>query len=180
MIHKTHSKKNLIDLFNDLNYKINRNKTKKLIIDEIVDLIQKKAIKINKKNSYKLKNLDDLIYYLSNPNNKEKISIEEKKEVMIKCKKIIQYSKTNYNIKLTEYINHQQIYNDIIFISLYGFIPSVRRACKLYNQDINKINHINPIISDKIQKELDFKENIKKIKNEKFKIKFGKFSVIFD
>ena len=79
MIHKTHSKKNLIDLFNDLNYKINRNKTKKSIIDEIVNLIQKKAIQIKKKNSYQLKNLDDLIYYLTSPNNKEKISIEEKK-----------------------------------------------------------------------------------------------------
>jgi len=180
MIHKTHSKKNLIDLFNDLNYKINRIKTKKSIIDEIIYLIQKKAIQINKKNSYQLKNLDDLIYYLSNPNHKEKISIEEKKEVMIKCKKIIQYSKSNYNIKLTEYKNHQQIYNDVIFISPYGFIPSVRRACKLYNKDINKKNHINPIISDKIQKELDFKENIKKIKNEKFKIKYGNFLVIFD
>ena len=180
MIHKTHSKKNLIDLFNDLNYKINRNKTKKSIIDEIVNLIQKKAIQIKKINSYQLKNLDDLIYYLSTPNNKEKISIEEKKEVMIKCKKIIQYSKSDYNIKLTEYKNNQQIYNDVIFISPYGFIPSVRRACKLYNQDINKKNHINPIISDKIQKELDFKENIKKIKKEKFKIKYGEFSVIFD
>ena len=180
MIHKTHSKKNLIDLFNDLNYKINRNKTKKLIIDEIVSLIQRKLIRIKRKNSYNFKNLDDLIYYLSKPNNKDKISIDEKKEVMIKCKTIIQYSKSNYNIKLTECKNHQQIYNDVIFISPYGFIPSVRRACKLYNKDINKKNHINPIISDKIQKELDFKENIKKIKNENFKIKHGNFSVIFD
>ena len=180
MIHKSHSKKNLIDLFNDLDYKINRNQTKKLIIDEIVYLIQKKLIKIKKKNSYQLKNLDDLIYYLSKPNNKEKISIEEKKEVMIKCKKIIHYSKSNYNINVTEYKNHQQIYNDVIFISPYGFIPSDRRACKLYNKDRKRIQHINPIISDSIKKELEFKENIKKIKKESIKIKHGKFLVRFE
>ncbi len=178
MIHKSHSKKNLIELFESMHISFDRNKNKREIIKEITELIQNKLI--IKKNSFDIKDLTELIEYLSKPNHKEKISIDEKTKVMLKCKKIIQYGKSGYNFEITDYKNRQELYNDVIFISPYGFIPSVRRACKLYNEDLNRIEHINPVVPNHIQVELDYKKKIKRNNFYNFKMRKGKFIVLFD
>jgi hypothetical protein len=178
MIHKSHSKKNLIELFEALHISFDKNKNKREIINEITNLIQNKLTV--PKNSYHIKDLSELIQYLTKPNIKEKISIDEKNKVMLKCKRIIQYAKSGYNFEITDYTTRQELYNDIIFISPYGFIPSVRRACKLYNQDLNKIEHINPIIPLNIQADIDLQRKVKRNNFYNFKMRKGKFIVLFE
>lgn len=179
MIHKTHSKKNLIQLFEAFHITLDKNKSKREIIKDITLMIQNKLI-VPYENAYNIKNLTELIEYLQRPNHKEKISIDDKNKVMYKCKKIIQYCKSGYNFDITDYTTREELYNDIIFISPYGFIPSVRRACKLYNEDVNKLNHVNAIIPPHIQKELEEKKKVKKQHYYNFKATKGKFIVRFD
>ncbi len=178
MIHKSHSKKNIIELFENLHITLDKNKTKREIINDITNLIQNKMAIPN--NSYNINNLSELIEYLTKPNYKEKISNDEKNKVMMKCKKIIQYAKSGYEFRITKYKTRQQLFNDVVYISPYGFIPSVRRACKLYNEDINKIEHINPLIPQHIQDVLNEKKRIKKTYYHNFKMDHGKFIINFD
>tara|TARA_B100000519_G_scaffold179108_1_gene169795 strand:+ start:44 stop:235 length:192 start_codon:yes stop_codon:yes gene_type:complete len=62
---------------------------------------------------------------------------------------------------------------------MYGDIPTIRRALRLYNQSPHKIDHINPIISHEVQELLKEKELIKKNKILKFKMQKGKFVLDF-
>lgn len=179
MIHKTHSKKNLIELFEALYITLDKNKNKREIIKDITIMIQNKLI-VPTNNSYNIKDLNELIEYLYKPNYKEKISVADKIKVMHKCKKIVQYCKSGYNFDITDYKTRQELYNDLIFISPYGYIPSVRRACKLYNEDLNRINHVNPIIPPYIQKELQEKKKVKKNYYYNFKATKGKYIISFD
>lgn len=180
IIHKSHSKKSLIELFEDLNCPLDFPvHTKRDAVEQIKSMI-KPHLNINQDNNYNINNISDLLCYLEKQNNHEKISMEDKNNVMLKCKKIIKYATSGYNFDATDYQTRQQLYNDIIFISPYGFIPSVRRACKLYNEDINRIEHVNPIIPKKIQNELNEKRKIKRNYFYNFKVEKGKFIVSFD
>lgn len=180
IIHKSHSKKSLIELFDDLNCPLDVPvETKRDAIEQIKNIL-KPSLDIKQDNNYNINNLTDLISYLENKNNHEKISIEDKNEVMLKCKKIIKYATSGYNFGATDYKTRQQLYNDVIYITPYGFIPSVRRACKLYNEDVNRIEHVNPIIPKKIQNELNEKRKIKRNYYYNFKVSHGKFHLRFD
>ena len=178
-IHKTHSKKNLRDLFNELGFNINNTLNKKELTNKIKDLISQN-IKINTENSYNIQDINSLINYLSKPNYNEKISIEKKKEIMLKAKKIIQFAKNGYNLDNSLYSNISQVHNDTIYISAYGYLPTVRRACNLYNKCIYKIDHINAVIPVRIQKELEQNKCVKKTQLNNLKIKHGKIIVYFD
>ncbi len=180
IIHKTHSKKSMIELFKDIGVPLQVPLQSKRDTIEAIKSIINPHLCINPQNNYKIENVSDLIDYLEKPNNHEKISIEDKNKVMLKCKKIIKYATSGYNFEATDYKSRQELYNDVIFISPYGFIPSVRRACKLYNEDMNKLEHINPIIPIKLQKELNEKNKIKRSYYYNFKVEHGKFLISFD
>jgi len=180
IIHKSHSKKSLIDLFYDLDCPLDVPvETKRDAVEQIKSVI-KPSLNIKKENNYNIENVSDLISYLEKKNNHEKISMDDKNKVMLKCKKIIKYATSGYNFDATDYQTRQELYNDIIFISPYGFIPSVRRACKLYNEDVNRVEHVNPIIPKKIQKDLNEKRKIKKNYFYNFKVEKGRFVLSFD
>ena len=71
------------------------------------------------------------------------------------------------------------------FIKQFGDIPSVRRCCRLMNQDQKFSNYtFKPLISPQVQKELDEKKSIKTTKTLKFKLRFATkenpFIVTFD
>ena len=78
-------------------------KTNKFIL-----AIQNKLLKVLeqkfeiKENFYKIENKDGLIQYLTNVNPKKTLTIKEKNNVMMLCKHIIQYCKTNYDLDYTK------------------------------------------------------------------------------
>ena len=65
-------------------------------------------------------------------------------------------------------------------ISKYGYIPSVRRAIRLINNDSGLVNKIVPILSNRAKRDLELKKNSKnriiyglQIKHEKITLHFN-------
>ncbi|NVM38649.1 MAG: hypothetical protein HWN81_23885 [Candidatus Lokiarchaeota archaeon] len=144
---------------------------KKDIQTKLIECL-KKPIDI-KKNFYNIETKDGLIQFLINKNSKKVLSIKEKNSVMMLCKHIIQYCKNNYDLEYTKYETINELQDDMDFIKQFGDIPSVRRCCRLMNEDPNITHYtFKPLISPQVQKELDEKKNIKKTNVLKFKLRF--------
>ena len=159
LIHKSHSKNDLIDLINHLDLKItfSHQDNKKDIQTKLTEFV-KTHFKIND-NYYHIKTTDGLITYLENNNPKKTLSTKEKSNVMIIAKGIIQYCKNNYQLTFAKYDTLKELQDDIDYIKQFGDIPSVRRACRLLNID-PKFNGIKiiPLVSPQVQKALDDKK----------------------
>ena len=174
MIHKSHSKTDLIDLINDLLLDIHfsHQDNKKNLQDKFIEFM-KTQFSI-KKNFYNINDKDELIQYLKNPNPKKTLTIKEKNDVMMICKHIIQYCKNDFDLTITDYNSQQDLIDDMDFIKQFGDIPSVRRCCKLMNED-PKMGGIKfkPFISAQIQKDLDQKKKTKKVVQFKLTIRYA-------
>jgi phage host-nuclease inhibitor protein Gam len=172
IIDKSHSKTDLIDLINDLNLPVvhSHQDNKKDIQDKFIHCLNEKLT--IPENFYKIKTKEDLINYIKNKNPKKTLSIKEKQDVMKICKKIIQYCKSNYDLENTDYNNYQELIDDMDYIKQFGDIPSVRRCCRLMNDDV-KTSGIKfiPLISPQVKKELEEKNNVKAVKTYKLTIK---------
>lgn len=174
LIHKSHSKTDLIDLINNLGLKIvfSHQDNKKDIQSKLLKLFEK-SFEI-KKNFYKIENKDGLIQYLTNVNPKKTLTIKEKNNVMMLCKHIIQYCKNNYDLGYTKYDNIKELQDDMDFIKQFGDIPSVRRCCRLMNEDIKFSGYkFIPFISPQAQKELDDKKVVKSKNLNILKIRYS-------
>ena len=180
LIHKTHSKKNLRELFMSLDYDFNNNLNKKELVKKIDELIQSKKMIYKENNNYDIKHKTDLLEYLKKPNYNEKISLEKKNEVMKRAKRIIQWGKHNYNFFDSFYDTIEQVYADAIYISPYGFLPTIRRACNIHNQSFNKVDHVNPTIPKRILQEMEEKKIVKKCQFYNLTITQGPHIIVFD
>ena len=173
IIHKSHSKNDLIDLINDLNLKVvfSHQDNKKSIQDKLLSFILKESINIEK-NYYNIENKDGLIKYLQYINPKKILNIKEKKNLMNICKHIIGYCKNEYDLEYSKYNKLKDLEDDMDYIKQFGDVPSIRRACRLMNQD-PKFKHrkFNPFISPQLKKELDEKLIIKKTNMVTLKIR---------
>lgn len=151
-IHKTHTKKDLLKMMDILKVKVNGALSKR----EIIEVIPKLINGIDYPNNhYNIKNKDELTRYLKTKSPIKRLNADEKRIIMMKSKNIIYYSVEGYNLSNSVYDNHNQVMNDAVYIHSHGDIPSVRRACRLYNQDPKKINQVNPIIPEDILIELN-------------------------
>lgn len=164
IIHKSHSKNDLIDLINDIELKVvfSHQDNKKSIQDKLLEYILKEKLDINK-NYYNIENKDGLIKFLQYKNPKKILNIKEKKNLMNICKHIIGYCKNEYDLEYSKYKNIKDLQDDMDYIKQFGDIPSVRRACRLMNKDPKfKDIKFNPLISPQLKKELDEKIVVKK------------------
>ena len=174
MIHKSHSKNDLIDLINYLGLPIvfSHQDNKKDIQNKLLKLLEEK-FEI-KQNFYKIENKDGLIQYLTNTNPKKTLTIKEKNNVMMLCKHIIQYCRNNFDLEYTKYQNIKELQDDMDFIKQFGDIPSVRRCCRLMNDDPKFCGYkFVPFISPQAQKELDDKKVIKSKSLNILKIRYS-------
>ena len=163
-IDKSHSKKDLILLFQNLGIQLNEELSKSQISKSLESQI------LNCKYNDKITNCTELIDYLKSPSKKQRPNSKIKNEVMFKCKKIIKWAKNDY-IFDGLYTTKDEPYADVMFIHTWGDLPSVRRACKFYNNSIYCINHINPVISEEAQSQLINNKLIKKQKIYKLTIR---------
>ena len=164
IIHKTHSKNDLIDLINLLDIPIvfSHQDNKKNIQDKLLEVL-KTNFKI-KKNFYNIENKDGLKVFLANQNPKKSLTIKEKNDVMKIAKNIINYCKSGYMLEgSSKYNSHKDIQDDMDYIKQFGDIPSVRRCCKLLKNDPNFNSSFNPLISPQVQKELEDKRISKQV-----------------
>lgn len=154
-VNKTHSKKDLVELFDKLGVGIDKKSPKSEILLNINSYI--KECKYNNK----IKNETELKDYLKDETTKQRPDIDTKNNIMFKCKKIIKWANENYDFNDYSYKYEDEPLNDIMFIYKWGDIPSVRRACRFYNNWEQRRNHINPIISEEVQERLTDIQNIK-------------------
>lgn len=161
MIHKSHSKTDLIDIINYCGVPIvfNHSNNKKSLHDKFSDLFKTNTDLTLEPNHFKLSSLSDLKFYLLKPNPKKQLSIKEKQDVMRIAKSIIYYSQNGYDIHLSpHYFDTQTILDDMLYIKGFGDIPSVRRACRLMSHDPKFTGQVfNPLISPQVLKILDDK-----------------------
>lgn len=155
IVDKSHSKNDIIKLFNKVGVDLDKKKSKGHIINNLEENLD------NLKYNEEIKNLTQLKDILRNENLRQRPNLEEKNIIMFKCKKIVKWAKSNYVYDIATYNSINEVYNDILFIYKWGDIPSVRRACKFYNDCIDCINHVNPIISKDTEKELQNKKILK-------------------
>lgn len=184
IIHKTHSKKELIHIINIFNIPmaVSPKANKFQIASQLWETISKiDYLYINPHNELMINNLKELRIYLQNQNPKKNLSIKEKENVSFISKKIIHYCNNSYNIEISMYDNLIDIYNDALFISKNGEMPIVRKSLKLLDGDHNKLFDVKPKITPMIMRELELKEKLKtKRKYYECKIRFGKFVINFD
>ena len=185
IIHKSHSKLDLLEIINELNLKIvhSHQDNKKDIQVKLIHFCenQKEDFLFPINNIYHTKNYYDLKWYLLNPNPKKKISIKEKKTVMFIAKNIINYCLHGKVLEWSPYYKeHQQIQDDLDYIKQFGDIPSVRRACSLMNLTLTPENHFHPLISPQVQAKIIIKKSHKWEMKPQFNYHKGKFNLTFD
>jgi len=155
IIDKSHSKKDIVNLFKKLGVFINDELTKGKIVSQIDIYIE--HVKYNEK----IKNCTELKEYLKKPSNKQRPTTHQKRDIMFNAKKIIKWAKNDYIFDMSTYCNQNDPYNDIMSIYMWGDLPSVRRACRLYNLSTYCKDHINPIITEEVEEEMNQNKIIK-------------------
>ncbi len=183
IIHKSHSKLDLIEIINDLQLNIvfSHQDNKKDIQEKLKNFCENKMNFIFKTNIYLIKNYYDLQCYLKNQSPKKKISIKEKKIVMFIAKNVINYCLHGKVLEWSSYYNsHQQIEDDLMYIKQFGDIPSVRRACHLMNITLIPEQHFIPLISPQVKERLKLKKEMKYEIVPKFNRNYGSFKLTFD
>ena len=145
MIHKSHTKKDLIEVievfgFTDVitNYReYNKDSLSPLLdihLRTIYDIIPQPLF-------YPCKNIGDLREYLRKPTVKQIVNVKEKDNVIQKAKSIIYFMKiAGGNYSIHTYSSKEEVEKDARYIADYGDFPTVRRALKIL-----KKHHINDV-----------------------------------
>ena len=183
MIHKSHSRKELIEIIE---------------VFELWDIddygtITKEALAIciwsylkdmksckEDKDVFFIQDIIELREYLMKPTPRQVISSEVKLVLLDKIRNIMFYAKhTGYFLSGSNYDTLDEVVADAKYISRYGDNSSVRRALRFYNADMSNPVKIQPIITKRTQKRLKKIDDIKANTLPSFKSKKGEFLVEF-
>ena len=168
LVEKSHSKKDIIMLFKKHSVIIDDKLSKGNIIKNIELYIK------DFQYDDKIQNETALKDYLKNSSPKQRPNTSQKTDIMFKAKKIIKWANNDYIFDGATYMNTEDPYNDIMSIYMWGDLPSVRRACRMYNNSQHSKNHVNPVISSEVEEEL---QNNKLIKQQvMYKLTIKRFS----
>lgn len=181
-IDKSHSKTDLIELINTIDIPVifSHSHNKHDIQQKLEELIKESKDIIFDANVYNISTLKDLQIYVSNPNPKKILSVKEKSTVMQICREICKYCKNNFHIQKTNYKSVQELHDDALYIVQFGDLPSVRRSCKLLNNNQQRIQEYIPIISPQVRKLLEDKMKSKKVYSHGLEKSYGNFTIKFD
>lgn len=184
MIHKTHTKKDLIEIIQVFNFEDALPDYLELCKDDLVarlDLHLRTIYEIKPEKEYfDIEDIDDLRQYLKSQSPKQLLSIKVRDEMIDISKKLIFYCKIcGYCLGLNTYQTIEEVIADAKKISMYGDIPTIRRALKLVNNDCKIQEEIKPIITYRIQQRLDRKDRLKQNSLAKMSVHRGEFIVKF-
>ena len=129
---------------------------------------------------YMIRNIEELKTYLTKPNPDKLLTIKQKQKIMRFCKEVTVYCNNGYHLECSIFNNLEEIYIQMKDISVYGDIPSVRRAIRLLNQDPKCKVKIEPVISNKMKRILESKSKKKVKKYYGLISKQGSFTISFD
>ena len=183
MIHKTFTKKDLIEIIQAYDIPIEDPKqyNKNDLSMNLTEMLITQDFEINFSPDYPdfFKN-EDLIEYLSLPKSNEELNYQEKSEMIQKAKKLINYARNGYMLSFTEYISHDDLYQDGIIVANHCDIPTCRRAIDELNKDPKIRNKIEKQITPKVKKKLDQKKINKEELQPRFKFRRGHYELKFD
>ena len=183
MLHKSFSKKDLIDIIIDYNMLIpNYESYNKQSLSNLVNDFIDNENKIDFKNNelFPPKNRDELKNYLSHQNPNKLLNVKEKNKVMKFCKEVIYMCRNNYNLNYTPFHSYDEIYLQMKDLLIYGDIPSLRRACDLLNLSNKMPDKLEPIMSLSMKKKINDKLRYKQKHHIGLKVSTGKFTLFFD
>ncbi len=183
MINKTHSKQELIDLINELdikNIELSHSDSKADTHAKIIAYMDENKTDRFESNVYKISDSHDLRVYLYNKNPKKSLSVKEKAVVIGICKEITRFGKSNYIVENTRYDSIKELEDDMMYIIQFGDLPSVRRAVKIMNENIQRTRHWECVISPQMKKILEDKEAQKKSSSYHATFRRGEFHITFD
>ena len=166
IIHQSHSKKDLIKFIKNNRINILRYESlnKQSIIFKLEEFIEDNK-HINAR-------------YLERPNQLKSLSVKDKRDLMMKTKKIISYVNNGCNLERTFYNNENELLCDAYEVSRFCDIPSCRRATNMINEKLESKNPLN--ISDDVLKELNERKKLKIYSIPVLKCNTGSFLVLFD
>lgn len=182
MINKTFSKGDMIEVIRAFNIDIpNFSSMDKATLSmklwaELCDL---ESIP-HEKEIFNIGDIEELKIYLMNKNPDKLLSVKEKSKIMRFSKEVVVYCNNGYNIDMSVFNDFEEIEIQLRDISKYGDIPSVRRAIRLFNNDPKLKNKIEPVISNKVKRELEIKKKNKIKRYYGLVYKKGNFIVSFD
>jgi hypothetical protein len=183
MIHKTFTKKDLLEIIQTYDIPIEDPKqyNKNDLSMTLTELLITEDYEISFSPDYPdfFKN-EDLTEYLSLPKSNEELNYQEKSEMIQKAKKLINYARNGFMLSFTEYISHDDLYQDGIIVANHCDIPTCRRAIDELNNDPKIRNKIEKQITPKIKKKLDQKKINKEELQPKFKFRRGVYEINFD
>jgi hypothetical protein len=183
MIHKSHTKKDLIEIIDVFDFKDVIEGYKDLNKDALVQLLDIHLRTIfdlePNKDYFDFNDIRDLREYLRRPSPKQVLTIKERDIIIDKAKKIIFYCKiAGYCLGPTTYESVEEIESDANDIKKYGDIPTCRRALKLLKKSLS-VKCPDPIMTYRTQQRLDRKERIKEGGMARMSIHKGNFLVEF-
>lgn len=180
--HKSHSRRELIEIIKLFKLPIEdcEDYNKKDLTEKMIDTLNTIDNIIPDEHFYGINNLNELKEHLIKPNQKKILSIKDKNEIMITAKLIISFCKGGYCVEISYFDSMDEIYVEARRVSQFGDIPSVRRMCKLLNNNPHSNEMIYPVISKKVQRDLEVKSLTSKKVHKSLHVKHGIVNVVFD
>ena len=161
MIHKSFTKKDLIDFIHAYDIPIDDPKqfNKAELSINLTELLVTEDFEINFSADYPdFFTNQDLVEYLALPKSNEELNYKEKTEMIQKAKRLINYARNGYMISFTDYLSIDEIYQDGILVANHCDIPTCRRAITELNKDPKIRNKIEQKLSPKMRKTLEQKK----------------------
>ncbi len=181
MIHNSHSRKDLLELSDIFNVRIEDkyDLSKKELGNAFWDSLQTMRTLDADDQYYFIESKDELLEYLKNPHQTKSLTIQDKQEIIKFSRYIIYYCDHGFNLD-PHFENIQELKQIAEYISNYGDIATCRRALKLLSFDKKIKPPIDPKISRRVQKELEEKNKLKRDTMNILRIKTGPVMVTFE
>ena len=180
MIHKSFTKKDLLDLISayEMDIEDPKSLSKKDLQIQLDDYLQLNDIPFS--TEYDFNCSEDLLEYLKNEKPNMDLNYKEKGEMITLAKRILRYTRNGYSIALTDFLDIDDIYQKGIILANHGDIPTCRRAVEELNKDCKIRNKIEIKISSKVKKDLEQKKIDRNSLNNNYKFVRKYIRIEFD
>jgi len=181
IIHPSHSKKDLIELCDVFNIEILDiyDLTKTSLVSTLSQILEKIDYIEPENDYYFIDNIEDLKRYLIEANQSKNLSITEKERLITISRDIISYCKNNYNL-YPYFKSIQHLTSQAKIIQPHCDISTCRRALNMLKEDRSCEEQIKPVLSNRVKKQLEKKERLKKDSAGGLKVRKGLFTITFD
>lgn len=178
MIHPSHSRKDLIEVCEVFNIELEDLYDLPKI--SLVSLLEAELESIDEIEPeyeyYFVYDLEGLKRYLQSPNQTKNITIATKEKVIKDSRKIISYCQSGFQL-FPHFTSEEEVFETGKIVAEHCDISTCRRAIKLLNENRSLPHKIEPIISNRVKKQLERKDIVKKRTAGQFRSRTGKFLI---